>query len=216
MLESTIPSRTPGEIKEHAELFFNKIDKLVPKGKSILEFVRNKPIEYFAELIFGSTLDERESNSQESEEENKSRVKRRCMDAENLGESVQIMNPHDPGLLPPQLNRPKQLPTQSYVIRDTLKKITGEMMLLLQRLTSDMNARKIDISVDAHAAGYWNYIYNSAIYLQQMVNDVTVAHNSTISLSQSGGVPLSLQPNLMRRAENGQIGKTGSGNEGQA
>lgn len=76
------------------------------------------------------------------------------------------------------------MPTQSQVMSDALKATKEEIMRLMQNLIQDLRNQDNAIHQDTNAAAYWKYIYNSAVYLQQIINDVTVAHKSTLKFMQ--------------------------------
>ena len=176
-IQSSIPTKSISEIKAHAVLFFNKLQKIAPARISMLEFVRSKPLELLKNVYF--QLSDSDC-SEEQDEEEKGPEKHKFITAD-----MPMINPIFP--VPIAASKPKYVSTQSCVISDTLKKITLEMIKLLQNLTSDIKGREGEIEKDSNVSGYWGYIYNSAIYLQQMINDVTVVHNSTLACSQDGG-----------------------------
>ncbi len=192
-VESLVPAKSAGQIKDHAAQFLEEVAKLghdMHDSKKIREFVCSKSNDYLASITFGAEAEDPHG------EDEKLPTKQKCLDPESnnfRGESGQqrrdssseaARRPDHNALLPPNM-KPRQLPTQAFVISDTLKKMTGEMLVLLQRLSTDMNGRRGELASDQHVSGYWNYIYSSAIYLQQMINDVTVAHNSALAANQS-------------------------------
>ena len=76
--------------------------------------------------------------------------------------------------------RESSQPTQSQIMSGTIRTITEEMMKLMQDLSSELQNRDESLEKDSIASGYWWYIYRSAVYLQQLINDTTAVHKSTL------------------------------------
>lgn len=174
-IQSAFPSLSVEEIKSHANAFFSKINTIRPHKMSILDFMRKHPLEFFKNITFDDVNHRRVENRSSAQrkpsprayEEEKQPAEDKVVE-EVKGE--QLKDHH--------------MPTQSQVMIDALKATTAEMVKLMQSLVRDLQAHGEEIKKCSNAAGYWGYVYNSAVYLQQLVNDVTVAHNSTLSFMQ--------------------------------
>eukprot|EP00826_Nyctotherus_ovalis_P003814 TRINITY_DN10782_c0_g1_i8.p1 TRINITY_DN10782_c0_g1~~TRINITY_DN10782_c0_g1_i8.p1 ORF type:complete len:173 (-),score=58.02 TRINITY_DN10782_c0_g1_i8:99-617(-) len=158
----------------------------------MLEFIRRKPIESFREITF-------EVSSQRQVGEDKdldvSGHRNLCMDHseeekqppanrknEELKQSTEEAKEEE--VKGNQRGSQRYMPTQSKVITGALKGSKMAMMKLMRNLGKDLQGHGEAIQSDPNAAGYWAYIYNSAVYLQQIINDVTVAHDSTLTFMQ--------------------------------
>jgi hypothetical protein len=64
-LKEEVPSRSVIQIRTHAQKFFLKIGKYVAPGEDIIEFVRSKSLDFFAEM----------SNEMSQEGVNKANIK---------------------------------------------------------------------------------------------------------------------------------------------
>ena len=49
-MNKEIPSRSQSQIKTHAQKFFLKVSRILPKNENIIEFIRSKPPEFFMNL----------------------------------------------------------------------------------------------------------------------------------------------------------------------
>lgn len=158
----------------------------------MLEFIRRKPIESFREITFevlsqGQAGEDKDLDASghrnpcvaHFEEDKQPPANRKH---EDLKQSVEEMKEEE--VKGNQRGNQRYMPTQSKVITGALKGSKMEMMKLMQSLGRDVQGHGAAIQKDPNAAGYWAYIYNSAVYLQQIINDVTVAHNSTLTFMQ--------------------------------
>eukprot|EP00826_Nyctotherus_ovalis_P042985 TRINITY_DN4493_c0_g2_i15.p1 TRINITY_DN4493_c0_g2~~TRINITY_DN4493_c0_g2_i15.p1 ORF type:complete len:235 (+),score=74.68 TRINITY_DN4493_c0_g2_i15:2731-3435(+) len=174
-IQSAFPDLSIEEIKSHANAFFGKINTIRPHKMSILDFMRKNPLEFFKDITFDDVNQRRV--------ENRSGAQRRLI-LSAYEEEKQPVEDKVVEEVKAEQAKEHHMPTQSQVMIDALKATTAEMMKLMQSLVKDLQAHGEEIRKCPNAAGYWGYVYNSAVYLQQLVNDVTVAHNSTLSFMQ--------------------------------
>lgn len=161
--------------------FFEEVAKYKPANLDMLAFVRGQPLDFFESIHFRTNDSSSSANHQEIIEDEKLPNKHKIVQ-----EISEVSRPLNSSQISGQLvsgspNKVKYIPTQALVISETLKQTNEEMRRLLNCLTTDMKTKEQEIKENVNMATYWNYIYNSAIYLQQMINDVTVAHNTAIS-----------------------------------
>lgn len=192
-IQEAFPSLSLEEIKSHANAFFSRINAIRPQRISMLDFIRRNPIEFFKAITFDKPSPKssnslkkipqdkelrgsiQKSQSLKGLEEDKDSPGDRQIDGR--GQSVEEMKAKtEPSC--------RYMPTQSQVMTDALKGSTAEMMKLIKSLVEDLQKHEEEIQKVPTAAGYWAYLYNSAVYLQQIINDVTVAHNSTLTFVQ--------------------------------
>lgn len=199
-IQEAFPSLSLEEIKGHANAFFDKINSIRPRRVSMLDFVRKNPIEYFKEITFdrsskrifvddkegledrelGNSIQKNQSHDPYEEEKHQQENKR----SEECKHSIEEMKMEQMRQEQRGGQNHRYMPTQSKVMTDALKVCTTEMMKLMQSLVKDLQVHGEEIQKYSNAAGYWGYLYNSAVYLQQIINDVTVAHNSTLTFMQ--------------------------------
>lgn len=164
----------------------------------MLDFVRKNSLEYFKRLTFE---DPKQKDGLENKKLSKEKDYYEVMqrneiiqnDAGKIAENRKIEEVKEEVkmVVPEMMRREEQtrgyMPTQSQVITDCLKGSTDEMMRLMRNLIQDLHCHDEEIQKNPNAAGYWKYIYHSAVYLQQIINDITVAHNSTLIFMQQSG-----------------------------
>lgn len=199
-IQEAFPDLSLDEIKRHANAFFDKINAVRPRRVSMLDFVRKNPIEYFKDITFDRSnkkvfVDDKEdpeereldnsipkNQSRDPYEEDKQLQENKR--SEECKHSIEEMKMEQMRVEQKEGQNHRYMPTQSKVMTDALKVSTTEMMKLMQSLVNDLQIHGEEIQKYSNAAGYWGYIYNSAVYLQQIINDVTVAHNSTLTFMQ--------------------------------
>lgn len=171
-IQKSFPELSVEDIRSHANAFFNKINSIRPYKMSILDFMQKNTLEYFKDITFDN-LPANQYNSPKEvpdlfEEDKYSPEERKSEDykVEDVKEDQE---------------KRQYIPTQSQVMISALEVSTREMIKLMQNLVKDLQKHGEKIQGCSNTAGYWGYIYNSAVYLQQIINDVTVAHNSTLT-----------------------------------
>eukprot|EP00826_Nyctotherus_ovalis_P024134 TRINITY_DN1868_c0_g1_i3.p1 TRINITY_DN1868_c0_g1~~TRINITY_DN1868_c0_g1_i3.p1 ORF type:complete len:221 (+),score=58.82 TRINITY_DN1868_c0_g1_i3:725-1387(+) len=192
-IQEAFPSLSLEEIKSHANAFFSRINVIRPQRISMLDFIRRNSIEFFKAITFDKPSPkpsndlkkppqdkELRGSIQKNQSVNGFEEDKHSPTDRQIGgcrQSIEEMKAKtEPGT--------RYIPTQSQVMTDALKGSTAEMMKLIKSLVEDLQKHGEEIQKVPSAAGYWGYLYNSAVYLQQIINDVTVAHNSTLTFVQ--------------------------------
>lgn len=165
-IQISFPNKTLKQVENHATAFFSRIETFRPSNISMLEFIRKNHWDALCNITF---------DVPQEIEEVKKPIKKVYTNFDGID-----------SFMTPIPTIPEHIPTQSQVISNTLKSITNEMMRLMQDLMTEMQENK-DIKSDKNAEGYWAYIYSSAVYLQQLISDVTVAHNSVLRYIKRDG-----------------------------
>jgi hypothetical protein len=206
-IQDAFPDLSLEEVKDHANGFFNKVNSIRPHRVSMLDFIRKNSIDYFKSITFDKPIHrqvgEDKKNSEDKDPDNSihTLLKNQSIDpfeeekrpqedkrSEEFKQSVEEVKVNQVRENHREAQNRRYIPTQSKVMTDALKISTTEMMKLMQNLVRDLQIHREEIQRFPSAAGYWGYIYNSAVYLQQIVNDVTVAHNSTLTFMQESKV----------------------------
>jgi len=203
-IQDAFPDLSLEEVKDHANAFFNKVNSIRPHRVNMLDFIRRNSIDYFKNITFDKPLPRQvgeDKKSPEDKDPDNSNPKNLSIDlfeeekrpqeekrSEEFKQSVEEVKVEQVRETQRETQGHRYMPTQSKVMTDALKVSTTEMMKLMQNLVRDLQIHGEEIQKFPSAAGYWGYIYNSAVYLQQIINDVTVAHNSTLTFMQESKI----------------------------
>eukprot|EP00826_Nyctotherus_ovalis_P049018 TRINITY_DN5853_c0_g2_i1.p2 TRINITY_DN5853_c0_g2~~TRINITY_DN5853_c0_g2_i1.p2 ORF type:complete len:176 (+),score=55.44 TRINITY_DN5853_c0_g2_i1:495-1022(+) len=162
----------------------------------MFEFVRKKSIDYFKDVYF----DDIQSASREkraklklhktSSKDSGSSSAREPVPVPRISSKAELKldsaAPSRADLVPEPAAQAEEdkkdgpLSTQSRVIDDSLRRMTEGVMKLMESVMGRLKEKRLEGDIEK---GYWNYIFKSAVYLQQILADVNTAHESTLFFS---------------------------------
>lgn len=162
----------------------------------MFEFIRKKSIDYFKDIYFDdiqsacrekrAKLKQRKTSSKDSG----SSSAREPVPVPKTGSKAELKLDSaapsradlvlEPAAQTEEEKKDGPLSTQSRIIDDSLKRMTEEMMRLMEGVVGGLRERRLEGEVEK---GYWSYIFKSGVYLQQILADVSTAHESTLFFS---------------------------------
>jgi len=169
----------------------------------MFEFIRKKPIDFFKDIYFDDIqsiytekkqkqkvskqlTEERESSSpKETPKKLQVPVPKISLKMDSKPISRPDIRP-ETGMGPTEEVKEENhvLSTQSKIIGSSLNIMTEEMSKMMQGVMERMKSHNLEIEEEKVAERYWNYIYKSAVYLQQILSDITTVHESALFFSK--------------------------------
>ena len=203
VLHSSLPNKTPNQIRNHAMAFFKKISQHKPSKVRMFDFVRSKSMEFLKTITFDDPMQSMTgrkkkkkihdggssfSSSSNSEPQEISESISEDFSTPYPNPSSKFDNKIDHSECQKQdfMENLKKITdsktysesTQSQVINKLLMTYKNQMMKLMSQLNVDIQRNEKLIRENPIVERYWNYMHESGTYLQQILADIIIVHKS--------------------------------------
>ena len=185
-IQQAIPNRTSAQIRTHAQKFFAKVSRSVPKGGSIIEFIKSHPVSYFVNIYhegegYSQPKDDLESPRKslipEQIEDNKISLEEQ---KKPLNSTMPILRPI---CVPPLHPFQSILREQAYVIKGTMNQLLSNLKSLYDSMTDDISSRKKEIEQSKEKTEKWKKVKEDVVRLQAWAKNISDLQTESIHMN---------------------------------